>query len=102
MVIQSNHVPYGNIGGGVGDSLYGSNIQATANLTGGGKRRRKRTNKKRRTTKRKMRRSRGKRSKHCDCKVCECNPCECTKKSKHSSKRRKTLASLRASLKKYN
>ena len=71
---------------------------------GGGKRRRKRTNKKRRSTKRKMRRSKGKRTKHCDCNVCECNPCRCTKRSnkKHSSKKRKTLASLRASLKKYN
>ena len=69
---------------------------------GGGKRRRKRTNKKKRSTRRKIRKSRGKRTKHCDCKVCECNPCRCTKRSnkKHSFKKRKTLAQLRASLKK--
>ena len=51
---------------------------------GGGKRRRKRTNKKKRSTKRKMKRSRGKRT------------------MKNSSNKRKTLAQLRAQLKKYN
>ena len=50
---------------------------------GGGKRRRKRTNKKKRSTRRKIRKSRGKRT------------------INHSSKKRKTLASLRAQLKKY-
>ena len=66
---------------------YGNNnINFNENiiLTGGGKRRRrKRTNKKRRSTKRKMKRSKGKRT------------------IKHSSNKRKTLASLRAQLKKY-
>ena len=67
-------------------TLYqGSDAPANygTSLTGGGKKRRKRTNKKRRTTKRKMRRSKGKRT------------------MKNLSKKRKTLASLRAQLKKY-
>ena len=77
---------------------YGVNFS----LTGGGKRRRRRnrTNKKHRSTKRKMRRSKGKRTKQCKCKICKCNPCLCGKSD--SMKGRKTLAQLRASLKKYN
>ena len=86
------------------DQVAGAPISyGTNSLTGGGKRKRKRTNKKKRSTKRKMRRSKGKRTKHCDCNVCECNPCRCTKRSnKKHSKKRKTLAQLRASLKKRN
>tara|TARA_B100000963_G_scaffold312315_1_gene289676 strand:- start:44 stop:343 length:300 start_codon:yes stop_codon:yes gene_type:complete len=81
--------------------VAGAPVNYGTNLTGGGKRRRKRTNKKRRSTKRKMRRSKGKRTRYCDCKVCECNPCNCTKRSnKKHSKKRKTLAQLRAQLKK--
>lgn len=104
--MNGGYVPYENLGGGLGTSLYGSNIQATANLgsglTGGGKRRRRRnrTNKKHRSTKRKMRRSKGKRTKQCKCKICKCNPCLCGKSV--SMQGRKTLAQLRASLKKYN
>ena len=64
--------------------VAGAPVNYGTNLTGGGKRRRKRTNKKRRSTKRKMRRSKGKRT------------------IKHSSNKRKTLAQLRAQLKKYN
>ena len=61
-----------------GSPLYGSS------LTGGGKRKRKRTNKKKRTTKRKMKRSKGK-----------------TRRTiKYSSKKRNTLMNLRAKLKK--
>jgi hypothetical protein len=107
--MNGGYVPYENLGGGLGTSLYGSNIQATANLglTGGGKiRRRNRTNKKHRSTKRKMRRSKGKRTKQCKCKICKCNPCLCGKsasmKGQGQGQRRKTLEQLRASLKKYN
>ena len=104
--MNGGYVPYENLGGGLGTSLYGSNIQATANLvsglTGGGKRRRRRnrTNKKHRSTKRKMRRSKGKRTKQCKCKICKCNPCLCGKSA--SMKGRKNLRVFRASLKKYN
>ena len=107
--MNGGYVPYENLGGGFGTSLYGSDIQATANLgsglTGGGKRRRRRrnrTNKKHRSTKRKMRRSKGKRTKQCKCKICKCNPCLCGKSDSMKGQGRKTLAQLRASLKKYN
>ena len=107
--MNGGYVPYENLGGGFGTSLYGSDIQATANLgsglTGGGKRRRRRrnrTNKKHRSTKRKMRRSKGKRTKQCKCKICKCNPCLCGKSDSMKGQGRKTLAQLRASLKKNN
>lgn len=104
--MNGGYVPYENLGGGYGTSLYGSNIQATADLglTGGGKRRRRRnrTNKKHRSTKRKMRRSKGKRTKQCKCKICKCNPCLCGKSDSMQAQERKTLAQLRAQLKKYN
>ena len=77
MVIQSSHLPLEQLNYGGGTFEYGTN------MSGGGKRRRKRTNRKRRSTKRKMRRSKGKRT------------------IKHSSNKRKTLAQLRAQLKKY-
>lgn len=101
--MNGGYVPYENLGGGLGASLYGSNIQATDNLgsglTGGGKRRRRRnrTNKKHRSTKRKMRRSKGKRTKQCKCKICKCNPCLCGKSV--SMKGRKNLKGFRAGLK---
>ena len=73
-------------------------------LTGGGKRKRKRTNRKSRSTKRKMRRSKGKRTKQCKCKICKCNPCLCGKsasmKGQEQEHGRKNLKRFRASLKK--
>ena len=102
--MNGGYVPYENLGGGFGTSLYGGNIQATASLTGGGKRKRKRTNRKSRSTKRKMRRSKGKRTKQCKCKICKCNPCLCGKsasmKGQEQGQVRKNLKRFRASLKK--
>lgn len=84
-------------------TIYGSNFNILDNLKGGGKKRRKRTNKKNRSTKRKIRRSKGKRTKDCRCKVCKCKKCRCNKKNRKmnskSRSRRKTLSGFRASLK---
>ena len=85
-------------------TIFGSNFSNTINiLSGGSKKRRKRTNKKNRSTKRKIRRSKGKRTKDCRCKICKCKKCRCNQKNRKmnskSRSRRKTLASFRASLK---
>ena len=75
-------------------------------ILGGGKRKKrkkrsKKTNRKKRSTKKMRKRGkRSKRSKRCACQICDCNPCSCSKKnSKKHSKKRKTLAGLRASMK---
>ena len=83
-----------------GTTLYGSDFSEEADETylplkiGGGHHKKKRKSKKKRRSKR--------RTKYCQCNPCKCNPCKCTKKRSNKSKRqhiRKTLQSMKKSLK---
>ena len=66
----------------LGTSLYGVGSE----LSGGGKRRRKRSKRKRnKLSKRRTRRVKGKRTRRCKCKTCRCKPCKCTKRSSRRS-----------------
>ena len=88
--MNGGYVPYETIDGG-GTSLFGSNINETANLPsplqGGGVNRKHRKSKNK-SKKRRVRRSNGRRTKHCRCKVCRCKTCKCNKKNRRKSKRK--------------